>query len=354
MIISLRDDKNKNEFEGLLSKSYDIIKNEAQIKSDYFIKRSATEFEKDVYSCLCEAAKNTDFDKTIELISGHKFPDIIIKKFYGIEVKTTKQNHWKSTGNSVLESTRVNDVDRIYIFFAKLTNPLGFKYRLYQECLYDVAVTHSPRYLINMDLECGQSIFDKIGTKYDELRNKPSPIKPIIAYYRSICKSGEEPWWMDNTDSQENLLKPIVSQWCHLDKTGKQELKNQAMARFPEMFGTSRNKYQKIASWLAARHGIVDSSLRDRFSAGGKVDLKIKNKTYKNFPRIFSHLKNNYIEIVEEVKKLSPDEAKFYWSLSSKPKAEQLLSMWKDKLTCFSKQQIKEAEELIDNLLTSI
>lgn len=352
MIISERTDKSNSDFESLLSKSYNIIEDAAKSDASYFIQRSATDFEKDIFDSLSEAAKGTDFDKTIVLISGHKFPDIVIKKYYGVEVKTTKQDYWKSTGNSVLESTRIENVDRIYIFFAKLTDPIGFKYRLYQECLYDIAVTHSPRYLIDMDLDSGESIFDKIGLSYDELRTKENPIKPIVSYYRSISKRGEEPWWMDSGETPEVLMKPTVSLWSNLSADEQIKLRNEAMARFPEIFGRSSSKYQNLASWLAARHGIVDSSLRDRFSAGGKVDLNVGGTIYKSLPRVFLHLKTNAHEIIETVKRLTPEEAKHYWDLSSEPTStKRLLSEWTKKLILYSGQLFYDSEKFIVHLL---
>jgi hypothetical protein len=37
--------------------------------------------------------------------------------------KTTTKNHWKTTGNSVLEGTRIDSVERIFMLFAKLASP---------------------------------------------------------------------------------------------------------------------------------------------------------------------------------------------------------------------------------------
>lgn len=352
MIISERIDKEKIDFEKLLTNSYLAIEHAADNDPDYFIQRSAIDFETDVFDSLCEAAKGTDFDKTIHLISGHKFPDIVIRKFFGVEVKTTKQNYWKSTGNSVLESTRVENVERIYIYFAKLTDPIGFKYRLYQDCLYDIAVTHSPRYLIDMELNDGESIFDKIGISYNELRSKDNPIRPFVDYYRSISQRGEEPWWMDSGDTPEVLLKPTVSLWSNLSSEEQLRLRNDAIARFPEIFGKSSSKYQNLASWLAARHGIVDSSLRDRFSAGGKVNLEVGNRQYHQLPRVFSHLQSNANEILEAVKKLSPEEAKYYWDLPFEPTTtENKILEWSKKLIFYSNQQFYEAEKFIIHVL---
>ena len=101
-----------------------------------------------------EACGNTPFNPDeIFLISGHKFPDILAEKYYGIEVKSTVSDSWTSTGSSIVETTRIKDVEDIYMLFGKLGGDVPqFKCRPYQDVLYDIAVTHSPRYLINMEL----------------------------------------------------------------------------------------------------------------------------------------------------------------------------------------------------------
>jgi hypothetical protein len=351
MIISERVDKEKADFEILLHDSCSLIEKEALSNPSYFTKRSSSDFEVDVHAAMCESAIGTAFHKTIHLISGHKFPDIVAKRFYGVEVKTTKQDHWKSTGNSVLESSRVEDVDRIYIFFGKLSKPLGFKYRLYEECLYDVAVTHSPRYLIDMSLMKGQSIFDKLKISYDDLRNRQNPIKPIINYYRKTAKKGEEPWWMDSGEAPEIIIKPTVRLWGSLDRIERDSLRLEAMARFPEIFGRSSTKYQTLATWLAARHGIVDSSLRDRFTAGGKINLVVNGKKYDKLPRIFQHLNENSKDVIEIVKRLPADDAKYHWRLRRKPIYHEKLDVWSKHVISYSSEILYDAREFIVNLL---
>jgi len=209
MIISENGKKSNEEFEQLLFRSNKAIEAQAKHDPDYFITRTAIEFEEDVFDSLCDEALNTDFHNTIQLISGHKFPDITVDIF-GVEVKTTKQNHWKTIGNSVFETTRVENIERIYLYFAQLHNPPVFKYRLYQDCLYDIAVTHSPRYLINMQLDREASIFAKRGIEYDQLRQESNPIRRFVDYYRKNAKPGEEPWWMDSPDAH---VKPTVTLW---------------------------------------------------------------------------------------------------------------------------------------------
>lgn len=352
MIITERIDKEQKKFEEILNKAHLIINDESQNNPSVFHNKNANQFEIDVYDAMCEASKKSEFEKTIELISGHKFPDIIAKKFYGVEVKTTKQDHWKSTGNSVLETTRVDNIERIYLFFGKFTDPIGFKIRKYEDCLYDVAVTHSPRYLIDMDLEIGKSIFDKLNLPYNDLRKLNNPIKPIIEYYRSLCKDGEEPWWMDSGESTDNVVRPIVTLWSHLDIEIQKNLRNEAMVRFPEIFSRSSTKYHRLASWLAARHGIVDSSLRDRFTAGGQVEIKINRKTYKNIPRIFKYLQENIEDIILKVKSISIDDALYHWKLDSKPIYKDLMNIWIEKIIEYSSDSLKNSRVFIIHLLS--
>ncbi|MFC1485722.1 hypothetical protein ACFL55_01685 [Candidatus Latescibacterota bacterium] len=349
MIISERWDKQKTDFEELLKETNTSIEKSASRDPDYFLRRSATEFEVDVFDAMCEEAKGTDFDRSIHLISGHRFPDIVINKYFGVEVKTTKQNYWKSTGNSVLESTRVEDVKRIYVYFAQLSLPLKFKYRLYQECLYDIAVTHSPRYLINMELKEGDSIFDKIGLTYDELRSLEDPIKPIVAYYRSIARSGEEPWWMDSGESMEKVVNPTVRLWRNLPEEEKINLKNQAMARFPEIFGRNNTKYYNLASWLAARHGIVNPSLRDIFTASGRINIELNGHIYEDLPHIFFHL-NNITEVLEQVKQIPKDEAKHHWHMQFDLNDEQKVGLWANKIIEYA-SQLLDSNQFIIHLL---
>lgn len=65
-------------------------------------------------------------------------------------------------------------------------NPPEFRCRPYQEVLSDIAVTHSPRYLINMELQHGETIFDKMNTTYDEFRTTENNIAKVREYYYEL------------------------------------------------------------------------------------------------------------------------------------------------------------------------
>ena len=200
MLISINKDVDNSDFEKLLDTTVETLYSESTKSKDRYLQLLGHKLEDEVYDGMSSSAKNTPFEGTIELISGQKFPDIIANNFYGVEVKSTKQNHWKTTGNSILESTRVEEIQKIYMLFGKIHEPIEFKYRPYEECLYDVIVTHSPRYAIDMNLEQGKTIFDKVSIEYDIVRQSSNPIKPFKDYYRNKLAEGQELWWLDNDE----------------------------------------------------------------------------------------------------------------------------------------------------------
>ena len=349
MIISVNSDPNRNEFDLLLSSTITELNVHAKNSSKKvatLLGRNLEPFVKDIMS---EIAVGTPFENSIELIGGQKFPDIVANKYYGIEVKTTTQNHWKTTGNSVLESTRVNDVERIFMLFAKLASPIEFRCRPYEEVLSEVVVTHSPRYLIDMNLEKGKTIFDKIKMPYDTLRKKENPIKPLVNYYKSKLKAGEELWWMDSENGNDSS-NIVIRIWNNLPQNEKQELKNISMIFFPELFGNRSDKFNRVAIWLATRKSIVCPNIRDLFTAGGKVDIIIGTKKYDRVPRIFLNLFQNLPQILENIVKISPIELSEYWEIKTSEKNK--IFDWID-IVSESAKSIRDAQHLnIKEILT--
>lgn len=196
------------------------------------------------------------------------------------------------------------------MLFGKLGKPIEFRGRAYEECLSEVVVTHSPRYLIDMNLEKGKTIFDKINTSYDTLRKKKNPIKPITDYYKSKLKPGQDLWWIQDTEKASNL---IINIWSNLSLIEKQEIKNRAMAYFPEVFSNRGDKFARLAIWLVTQEAVVCPNVRDLFTAGGKDDYLIKNKTYRNNPRVFVKLFDSIPFILEILIDTSAVELSEYW-----------------------------------------
>ena len=288
MIISINSKPELKAFESLMRKTDLFLNEDALKRPEYYKARGGNPLEDDVMHALEECAKGTPFENTIEKISGQKFPDIVAAKYYGIEVKSTKENHWTSTGSSILETTRITDVERIFMTFGKLGgNPIEFLSRPYEECLSGIAVTHMPRYLIDMRLKKGETIFDNMRVTYDELRNMENPIAPVSKYYRSKLKPGESLWWAG--DALEETVSATIRLWKNLSMKEKRFYTMYGCVNFPEVFGRD---YDRYALWLTSQ-GIVDPHIRDQFSAGGQEVMTLSNGKKVKFPGVYRRIKAN-------------------------------------------------------------
>ena len=303
-----------DEFRELMIKTDRRLNAEAIDRESYYKGRNGTQLEKDVYEALVKCAVHTPFDRSIQLVSGASFPDIVANGFYGVEVKSTNKNHWKSIGSSILESTRNKNVERIYLTFGKLGQPVGFKSRPYEECLSGISVTHYPRYQIDMELNSGETIFDKMGIEYDVLRNMDNPVAPVSEYYRGKLKPGERLWWAADYDAQESAAPPIVRLWSALAAEEKTAYTVKGYALFPEVLYQSGNKkYQRYALWLAVSCGVVNTNIRDQFSAGGKVDILTSKGVFEKMPAAYGRIARNRELIVETIVSSSERILKEYW-----------------------------------------
>lgn len=350
MVVSVNSESEKSEFNILLNSTIEELNAHAKNSPKKIEKLRGNKLEPYVRDVMTELAVGSNFENSIELIGGQKFPDIVAKKYYGIEVKTTTQNHWKTTGNSVLESTRVDDVERIYMLFGKLGKPIEFKCRAYEECLSEVVVTHSPRYLIDMNLEKGKTIFDKINTSYDSLRQKKNPIKPITDYYKSKLKPGQDLWWIDQENEKASNL--VINIWNNLTPHEKQEIKNKSMVYFPEVFSNKGDKFARLAIWLVTSEAIVCPNIRDLFTAGGKDSYLIKNQLYKDIPRIFIKLFNNISSVLEILINTPSTELSEHWN--KKTSEKQKVQDWID-LVSYNSKSIYSAKHLdIKKMLTDL
>ena len=286
---------------------------------------SSTYFETIVFEQMKKASKETCFEGTIKQTGTYAFPDIVANKYFGVEVKMTSNDHWTSTGNSVLESSRIKDVERIYIMFGKLGGKADIRYRLYQECLPEISVTHSPRYRINMDLPVGKSIFDKIGIDYDTLRKDSNSIQKIKDYYRSKLKDGEELWWIDQ-ENEDRAVSPIIRPFRSLSEKEKENFIIEAMILFPEMFGNSNSKFERAAAYLIAEYNAVSANLRDLFTAGGQVELEIKRKKVL-LPQLTYRLYSRAKAINKKIITMDAKKLSYYWRVKKISKDK--LSQWK-------------------------
>lgn len=326
MIISENAKPSLPEFRDLMSRTDCLLNADAQHKENYYANRGGHLLERDVCDAISECAKGTAFQGTIQLVSGSSFPDIVANKFYGVEVKSTNKNHWTSIGSSILESTRIQDVERIFLTFGKLGHPVEFLSRPYEECLSGIAVTHYPRYQIDMRLNAGETIFDKMGISYDDLRRMENPVAPVSAYYKSRLKPGERLWWAG--DDVETSAPATLRLWSNLTRPEKETLTIKGYALFPELIADGKeikDKYNNFALWLVTDHGIVNNHLRDGFSAGGQVDLPTMTMQMVRMPATFGRI-NRYRTLIAHTIETTPETVlEEYWGM---PIEENRIRQW--------------------------
>ena len=301
------------EFRQLMLETDNLLNLDAANNEDYYANRNGTDLEKDVFQALRSSAQGTAFEGTIQLVSGSSFPDIVANRFYGVEVKSTNKNHWKSIGSSILESTRIEDVERIFLTFGKLGKPVEFKSRPYEECLYGISVTHYPRYQIDMELSQGETIFDKMGISYDELRKMDNPVAPVSKYYKSQLKPGESLWWVADENPENISAPPTIRMWGALSKDLKDEYRARGYALFPEVL---ISKYDRYAMWLVSNLSVIDTHIRDQFSAGGKVNICTINGNFEKMPAAFGRIMKHRNLILETILTANESALCEYWQVS--------------------------------------
>lgn len=306
MIVAENPKPSIGEFRELMTKIDVALNSDALNRAAYYVGRNGTQLETDVRDAAVECAKNTKFEGSIQLVSGSSFPDIVAAKYYGIEVKSTQSNKWTSIGSSILESTRISDVERIFLTFGKLGDPVEFMSRPYEECLSGIAVTHYPRYQIDMTLQAGETIFDKMGVPYDTLRNMENPVEPVAKYYKSKLRPGESLWWAGN--KVDTVVPATVRLWRSIPSWEKDKLEAIIYIYFPEtIMSSGQFKYDRATLWLATQKGIINANVRDSFSSGGREPMKTMDGRHVDMPAVFRKI-SEHIEQIADVIHNTPTE----------------------------------------------
>ncbi len=254
---------------------------------------------------------------------SHTFPDIVLVfdngDKYGIEVKssTGTGRSWKINGNSVLGSTKEDVIDTYVMFGKTAIGHQAFRCKRYEDCVADVAVTHSPRYRIDMDLAPGTTFFDKSGLSYQQISSANKPIELITDYFRS---QGQHAWWLAES------TPAAIRMFSSLSVEEKKILMGYCFAHFPEVFSSGTAKFSRCAMWLASEHSIVSSSLRDNFSAGGKYAYL----DFGRIPRIFDTLDKCKQYVINALNESSMEKLCEDWGIAYRPEFEShnKLSAW--------------------------
>jgi hypothetical protein len=294
-----------------------------KIESESLEVKTGEAFEDHVFITMENIALNMGI-KNIRQTGKQSFPDIVIGS-YGVEVKFSTSNKWDSTGNSIFEGTYQEEVTGdIFVFFGKSIGKgrISIRYDNYENCLSDVKVTHSPRFFINMDQKQEKSIFSQLGIRYSEYRKLTEIEKAglIKKYLKSKLTAGEKVWWMDD----ETI--PVVREYRNLSVQKKKFITSELFVLFPELLSDSTTKYFGASVYLMTDHQLINSSLRDTFSAGGKVAFRINGELVQGVSKIYKHLFELAPQIKSYIDQADIETLKENWLEHSIVKEAQIIS----------------------------
>ncbi|WP_321388397.1 hypothetical protein [uncultured Enterococcus sp.] len=293
--------------------------------SDYYNTISSGEnFE----SLVLEVAKSTELQNIIlnaEDNGKHAFPDVRIQtiegKWYGLEVKFSNSGHWNSLGNSIFESVKSKeekefDYEDIFLIFGRKpakkeeVKNLEAKFDLYTNILKKIEVTHSPRFSIDMNLS-NNSVFSDSNLSYYQFRQKSNAEK--VSFLKDYFKKNitENRWYTQ--EEQDTEVSPALIN--EMDKSNRNKLMAEGFILFPnDLFSESSTKYHKLAKYYMNEYFAFSSSLRDMFSASGRMEFGSNNFSYSKVVYHFYRLRGDIESVLLEENEEFIKICQKYWS----------------------------------------
>jgi hypothetical protein len=255
---------------------------------------------------------------------AQEFPDIPMGTF-GIEVKFTENDTWRSIANSVSEGTRNTGVTEVYVIFGKMGGTPGVRWGRYEDVVMHVRTSHVPRFEIEMGAK--EPLFHKFGISYLDFQklSMHEKMSHIRTYARGRLKPGERLWWLEEDDKPSHTLPLEVRLYMHLSQDDKRKLRAEGALLSPLIVAPSRskNKYNDVVMYILTRHGILCPQARDLFSAGSVALRKDKERGGNYTLRALEDIEEEMIKAAYRL----PDELFIeYWGRSCRP--EDRISEW--------------------------
>lgn len=274
---------------------------------------------------------------------AQEFPDIPMPPF-GIEVKFTENDTWRSIANSVSEGSRNEDVIDIYVVYGKIGGVPEVRWGKYEDVVMHVRTSHVPRFEIEMGTT--ESLFRKFGISYGEFQKLPMHDKMthVRAYARNRLKEGERLWWLEDQSEEEkgndsHTLPLAAKLYTNLQQDEKRKLRAEGALVSPRIVASSRskNKYNDVVLYILTRYGVLCHQARDMFSAGS-VAMRANDErggiyTMRALQDIEAEMRRAAAEMPDEV-------FVEYWGMSCAPQ---------DRLT----EWLRRADELADGWVPS-
>ncbi|MDR3566610.1 MAG: hypothetical protein P4L43_01135 [Syntrophobacteraceae bacterium] len=301
------------EFEKILDALASKLTNEVRVDSSL---RAPSHFETRVRTDL--QALLVAEGVTAELNSRPQvFPDIVFEQF-GIEVKFTDSDSWRSIANSVFEGTRDAKVEHIYLLFGKIGGTPAVRWNKYEDCVMHVRTSHVPRF--EVEIGAKEPLFAKFGITYEEFRNLSITGKMvhIRSYARARLKPGDRLWWLEDKpeSAQQHSLSLEVRLYMGLSQDEKRRLRAEAALLCPQVVKSprSKRKYDDAAMYLLTYRGVLCSQARDLFTAGSVAMRADKTRGGNYMARSLQDIEAEMRMAVEEL-----EDALFveYWGFTA-------------------------------------
>jgi hypothetical protein len=321
----------KSCFEEVLSSVCDELTSE--LRTGVLVTKSS-DFESIVRNLLSKKLVGTDLSVDFDP-HPHVFPDICLPP-YGVEVKFTVNDTWRSVANSIFETTRNQAVSDTYVIFGKQGGVPEVKWGEYGKIIVHVRTSHVPRF--EVDLTSNNSLFEKMGITYQcfsELTINER-MEHIRSYARGRLKEGERLWWIEQPDESRYTLPLEVRLYMSLDQLQKRKLRAEAALLCPTIVasGRTRGKYDDAVLYLLTTHGVLCSQARDLFSAGS---VALRGNEIRGGNYVQRALLDIEEEMIEAALYLDEDVYTEYWGSPVPPKdripawlerADALASTW--------------------------
>ncbi len=313
----------QQDFEKILKAICETLTAEARQKPF----QSSKEFEDRVREVAQEIMKGMkvaiDFDP-----HPQAFPDVAIGDF-GIEVKFTTSDTWRSVANSVLETNRIKEVKKIFLVFGKMGGTPEVRWDEYDKCVMHVRTSHVPRFEVEIAAE--KSLFEQMGISYDEFRDLPmeDKMRHIRAYARGRLKPGERMWWLEDSPDDPGHTLPVQARlYTKLSMEEKTKMRAEAALLCPKIVqsGRSRDKYDDAVLYLLTYHGVLCHQARDLFSAGSVANPDNDDEGGIYIERALKLIEN---EMMEAAARLEDAVFVEYWGESVAP--EDRIDRWLQK-----------------------
>jgi len=117
---------NIDEFEAIVSEVVERLNQTIRISGKF---TSSKQFEDTVRNVLASMGLTINYEP-----HPHVFPDISLGEF-GIEVKFTTNDTWRSIANSIFEGMRDLYVEHIYLIFGKMGGEAKVRWGKYDDCV---------------------------------------------------------------------------------------------------------------------------------------------------------------------------------------------------------------------------